>query len=122
MSKINSLKNEILELLQKSYSEKIEVKQIADNFNEINNKLNIFYDEVEKSLKENKIEENSDFKNFSLINKDFVDYLEAFIPKSLRYEIHFNLMKFFNILFNTKYFAILNNINQSEQEIIMINF
>ena len=122
MSKINSLKNEILELLQKSYSEKIEVKQIADNFIEINNKLNNFYDEVEKSLKENKIEENNDLKNFSLINKDFVDYLEAFIPKSLRYEINYSLMKFFNILFNTKYFAILNNINQSEQEIIMINF
>lgn len=122
MSKINSLKKEILELLEKSYSEKIEVKQIADNFIEINNKLNNFYTEVDKLLIENKIEENNDLKNFSLINKDFVNYLEAYIQKSLRYEINYSLMKFFNILFNTKYFAILNNINQSEQEIVMINF
>jgi hypothetical protein len=122
MSKIDLLKKEILELLQKSYSEKNEVKQISDNFIEINIKLNNFYIEVEKSLTENKIEENDELKNFSLINEDFVDYLEAFIQKSLRYEINYNLMKFFNILFNTKYFAILNNINQSEQEIIMINF
>ena len=123
MSKIESLKNEILELLNKTSSEKIEVNQVVQNFIEINNKLNIFYSEVDKLLEVNSIiEENNELKNFSLIDKNFVDYLEAFVPKSLRYEINYSLMKFYNILFNIKYFIILNNINQSEQELIMINF
>jgi hypothetical protein len=123
MSKIESLKNEILELLNKTSSEKIEVNQVVQNFIEINNKLNVFYSEVEKLLEVNSIiEENNELKNFSLIDKNFVDYLEAFVPKSLRYEINYSLMKFYNILFNIRYFIILNNINQSEQEPIMINF
>ena len=123
MSKIESLKNEILELLNKTSSEKIEVNQVVQNFIEINNKLNVFYSEVDKLLEVNSIiEENNELKNFSLIDKNFVDYLEAFVPKSLRYEINYSLMKFYNILFNIKYFIILNNINQSEQELIIINF
>ena len=122
MSKINSFKNEILDLLNKISSEKTEVKQIVDNFLKINNKLSNLYSEIEKSLEENPVEENEELKNFSLIDKNFVDNLEAFVPKSLRYEINYCLMKFYNILFNTKFFIILNNINQPEQEIIMINF
>ena len=76
MSKIESLKNEILELLNKTSSEKIEVNQVVQNFIEINNKLNIFYSEVDKLLEVNSIiEENNELKNFSLIDKNFVDYL-----------------------------------------------
>ena len=122
MSKINSIKNEISELLNKTSLEKIEVNQIVENFIEINKKLINLYSEIDKSLEENAIEENNELKNFSLIDKNFVDYLEAFVPKSLRYEINFSVMKFFNILFNTKYFKFLNNTNQSEQEIITITF
>ena len=122
MSKIESLKKEILELLNKTSFEKIEVNQIVQNFIEINKTLNLFYSEVEKSLEEKSLEENDELKNFSLIDQNFVDYLEAFVPKSSRYEINYSLMKFYNILFNTKYFIILNNVNQSEQESIMINF
>ena len=122
MSKIESLKKEILELLNQTSSEKIEVKQIVDNFIEINNKLNNFYSEVEKSLEENPIEDNDELKNFSLIDTNFINYLEIFVPKSLRYEINYSLMKFYNILFNTNYFFILNNINEDEQELVMINF
>ena len=122
MNKINSFKNEILELLKKTTSEKTEVKQIVDNFLEINNKINNLYSEIGKLSEENPSEELDNLKNFSLIEQNFVDFLEAFVPKSLRYEINYSLMKFYNILFNTKYFNVLNNINQTEQEIIMINF
>ena len=122
MSKVESLKKQIIELLNKTSSEKIEVNQITQNFIEINNNLNLFYSEVEKSLEEQSLEENNELKNFSLIDQNFVDSLEAFVPKSSRYEINYSLMKFYNILFNTKYFIILNNVNQSEQESIMIHF
>ena len=120
MSKIESLKNEILELLNKTSSEKIEVNQVVQNFIEINNNLIIFYSELEKLIEVNSIEENNELKNFSLIDQNFVDYLEAFVPKSSRYEINFSLMKFYNILFNIKYFIILNNINYSDQQPITI--
>ena len=122
MNKINSLKKEILELLNKTTPEKTEVKKIVDNFLEINNKINNLYSEIGKISEENPSEEKDNLKNFSLIDQNFVDFLEAFVLKSLRYEINYSLMKFYNILFNTKYFKVLNNINQSEQEIIMINF
>ena len=71
---------------------------------------------------EKPIEENEEVKNFSLIDQNFLDYIEVYIPKSLRYEINYSLMEFFNVLFNIKYFIILNNTNSTEQESIMINF
>ena len=117
MNKLDSFKKEILELLNKTALDKIEVNQIVNNFNEINNKLNNFYSEIDNLLKE-----NNEIKNFSLIDENFVNYLEAFVPKSLRYEINYSLMKFYNLLFNNNHFFILNDINQKEQESIMINF
>ena len=122
MSRIESLQTKIIELLNKSSSEKIEVKEIVEYFNEINDTLNIFYLQIEKSLEETPLEKNNELRNFSLINQKFIDNLEAFVPKSMRYEINYSLMKFYNILFNTKFFFILNNINQNEQESIMIHF
>ena len=122
MSKLESLKTKIIELLNKTSSEKIEVKEIVENFNEIDDTLNIFYSEVEKLLEEVPLENNNELKNFSLITQKFIDNLEAFVPKTLRYEINYCLMKFYNTLFRTKFFIILNNINQNEQESIMINF
>ena len=122
MSKLESLKTKIIELLNKTSSEKTEVKEIVENFNEINDTLNIFYSEVEKLLEEVPLENNNELKNFSLITQKFIDNLEAFVPKTLRYEINYCLMKFYNTLFRTKFFIILNNINQNEQESIMINF
>ena len=117
MNKLDSFKKEILELLNKTALDKIEVNQIVNNFNEINNKLNNFYSEIDNILKE-----NNEIKNFSLIDENFVNYLEAFVPKSLRYEINYSLMEFYNVLFNIKYFMILNNTKISEQESIMIHF
>ena len=122
MSKFESFKKKILELLNEASSEKTEVKKIVDNFNEINNKLNNFYSEIEKSLEECPLEENNEIKNFSLIDNNFINCLEVFVPKSFRYEINYSLMKFYNILFNKNYFFVLNNINENEQESIMINF
>ena len=122
MTKLDSLKAEILDLLNKVSSERIEVKEAFVHFNELNHKLNTFYSELENILKEKPLEENTELNNFSLIDKTFLECLEAFVQKSSRYEINYSLMKFFSILFNIKYFFILNNINIKEQESIMINF
>ena len=122
MSNLSSLKSEIIELLNQNKSEKIEVSKIVENFNKINHNLTLFYSELEKLSKEKPLEENEELKNFSLIDKNFLDYCEVYIPKSLRYEINYSLMEFYNILFNLKYFFILNNTNSSEQESIMIHF
>jgi hypothetical protein len=94
MSKLESLKTKIIELLNKTSSEKTEVKEIVENFNEINDTLNIFYSEVEKLLEEVPLENNNELKNFSLITQKFIDNLEAFVPKTLRYEINYCLMEF----------------------------
>ena len=122
MSNLSSLKSEIIELLNQNKSEKIEVSKIVENFNKINHNLTLFYSELEKLSKEKPLEENEELKNFSLIDQNFLEYSEVYIPKSLRYEINYSLMEFYNILFNIKYFFILNNTNSSEQETIMIHF
>ena len=122
MSNLSSLKSGIIELLNQNKSERIEVSKIVENFNKINHNLTLFYSELEKLSKEKPLEENDELKNFSLIDKNFLDYCEVYIPKSLRYEINYSLMEFYNILFNIKYFFILNNTNSSEQESIMIHF
>ena len=122
MSNLSSLKTEILELLNKNKSDKIEVNQVVENFNKINHNLTIFYNELDKLSQEKPLEENEELKNFSLIDQNFLDYLEVYIPKSLRYEINYSLMEFYNVLFNIKYFMILNNTKISEQESIMIHF
>ena len=98
------------------------MNKIVENFNKINHNLTLFYNELDNILTEKPIEENEDLRNFSLIDKNFLENLEVYIPKSLRYEINYSLMEFYNVLFNIKYFIILNNINSSEQESIMINF
>ena len=122
MSNLSSLKTEILELLNKNKSDKIEVNQVVENFNKINHNLTTFYNELDKLSQEKPLEENEELKNFSLIDQNFLDYLEVYIPKSLRYEINYSLMEFYNVLFNIKYFMILNNTKISEQESIMIHF
>ena len=122
MSNLSSLKSEIIELLNQNKSEKIEVSKIVENFNKINHNLTLFYSELEKLSKEKPLEENEELKNFSFIDQNFLEYSEVYIPKSLRYEINYSLMEFYNILFNIKYFFILNNTNSSEQESIMIHF
>ena len=122
MSSLSSLKSEIIDLLNQNKSDKIEAEQIVDNFNKINHNLALFYKELDKLLEEKPLEQNEELKNFSLIDQNFLDYLEVYIPKSLRYEINYSVMEFYNVLFNTKYFIILNNTNLSEQESIMINF
>ena len=122
MSNLSSLKEEIIKLLNENKSEKTEVNKIVENFNKINHNLTLFYKELDKLQIEKPIEENEEVKNFSLIDQNFLDYIEVYIPKSLRYEINYSLMEFFNILFNIKYFIILNNTNSTEQESIMINF
>ena len=122
MSNLSSLKAEIIELLNQNKSEKTEVNKIVENFNKINHKLTLFYSELDNLLSEKPLEENEELKNFSLIDKNFLEYLEVYIPKSLRFEINYSLMEFYNILFNIKYFVILNNINSTEQESIMIHF
>ena len=122
MSNLSSLKSEIIELLNQNKSEKIEVAKIVENFNKINHNLTLFYNELDKLSKEKPLEENENLKNFSLIDQNFLEYSEVYIPKSLRYEINYSLMEFYNLLFNIKYFFILNNTNSSEQESIMINF
>ena len=122
MSNLSSLKTEILELLNKNKSDIIEVNQVVENFNKINHNLTIFYNELDKLSQEKPLEENEELKNFSLIDQNFLDYLEVYIPKSLRYEINYSLMEFYNVLFNIKYFMILNNTKISEQESIMIHF
>ena len=122
MSNFPSLKAEIIELLNQNKSEKAEVNQIVENFNKINKFLILFYRELEKLLEEKSIEEIEELKNFSLIDKNFLENIQIYIPKSLRYEINYSIMEFYNILFNIKYFMILNNTNISEQESIMIHF
>ena len=122
MSSLNSLKNEISELLKENSSDKIAVNKIVENFTKINSDLILFYEELDKISGIKPIEEHKEFENFSLIDKNILEYLEVYIPKSLRYEINYCLMEFYNILFNTKYFIILNNINLIEQEAIMIHF
>ena len=122
MSNFPSLKAEIIELLNQNKSEKAEVNQIVENFNKINKFLILFYRELEKLLEEKSIEEIEELKNFSLIDKSFLENIQIYIPKSLRYEINYSIMEFYNILFNIKYFMILNNTNISEQESIMIHF
>ena len=122
MSNFPSLKAEIIELLNQNKSEKAEVNQIVENFNKINKFLILFYRELEKLLEEKSIEEIEELKNFSLIDKNFLENIQIYIPKSLRYEINYSIMEFYNILFNIKCFVILNNTNISEQESIMIHF
>jgi len=122
MSNLSSLKEEIIKLLNENKSEKTEVNKIVENFNKINHDLTLFYNELDKLQTEKPLEENEELKNFSLIDQNFLEYLEAYIPKSLRYEINYSLMEFFNVLFNIKYFIVLNNIKSTEQESIMINF
>ena len=48
MTKLDSLKTEILDLLKKVSSEKIEVKEVFAYFNEINHKLTSFYSELKR--------------------------------------------------------------------------
>lgn len=122
MSNLSSLKSEIIELLNQNKSDKIEVNQIVENFNKVNLNLTKFYNELDKISEEKPLAENEEIKNFSLINQNFLDYIQVYIPKSLRYEINYSIMEFFNKLFNIKYFMILNNTNKSEQESIMVHF
>ena len=82
----------------------------------------MFYNELDKISQEKPLAENEEIKNFSLIDQNFLDYIQVYIPKSLRYEINYSIMEFFNKLFNIKYFMILNNTNKSEQESIMVHF
>jgi hypothetical protein len=84
--------------------------------------LTLFYNEIDKLIEEKPLEEIEEIKNFSLIDQNFLEYIQVYIPKSLRYEINYCVMEFYNILFNIKYFMILNNTNISEQESIMIHF
>ena len=122
MSNLSSLKSEIIELLNQNKSDKIEVNQIVENFNKVNLNLTKFYNELDKISEEKPLAENEEIKNFSLIDQNFLDYIQVYIPKSLRYEINYSIMEFFNKLFNIKYFMILNNTNKSEQESIMVHF
>ena len=122
MSNLSSLKSEIIELLNQNKSEKIEVAKIVENFNKINHNLTLFYNELDKLSKEKSLEENEDLKNFSLIDKNFLEYSEVYIPKSLRYEINYSLMEFYNLLFNIKYFFILINLYLYEIKYIFIIF
>ena len=122
MKNLSSLKSEIIELLNQNKSDKIEVNLIVENFNKINNNLTLFYNELDKISEEKPLAENEEIKNFSLIDQNFLDYIQVYIPKSLRYEINYSIMEFFNKLFNIKYFMILNNTNKSEQESIMVHF
>ena len=122
MSNLSSLKSEIIELLNQNKSDKAEVSKIVENFKKINHNLALFYNEIDKLIEEKPLEEIEEIKNFSLIEKNFLEYIQVYIPKSLRYEINYCIMEFYNILFNIKYFMILNNTNISEQESIMIHF
>ena len=122
MSNLSSLKSEIIELLNQNKSDKIEVNQIVENFNKVNLNLTKFYNELDKISEEKPLAENEEIKNFSLIDQNFLDYIQVYIPKSQRYEINYSIMEFFNKLFNIKYFMILNNTNKSEQESIMVHF
>ena len=122
MSNLSKLKEEIIELLYKNKSDIIEVNQTVQNFNKINNNLTLFYNELDKISQEKPLAENEEVKNFSLIDQNFLDYIQVYIPKSIRYEINYSIMEFFNKLFNIKYFMILNNTTNSEQESIMIHF
>ena len=122
MSNLSKLKEEIIELLYKNKSDIIEVNQTVENFNKINNNLTLFYNELDKISQEKPLAENEEVKNFSLIDQNFLDYIQVYIPKSIRYEINYSIMEFFNKLFNIKYFMILNNTYNSEQESIMIHF
>ena len=122
MSNLSSLKSEIIELLNQNKSDKIEVNQIVENFNKVNLNLTKFYNELDKISEEKPLAENEEIKNFSLIDQNFLDYIQVYIPKSLRYEINYSIMEFFNKLFNIKYFMILNNTNKSIQESIMVHF
>ena len=122
MSNLSSLKSEIIELLNQNKSDKIEVNQIVENFNKVNLNLTKFYNELDTISEEKPLAENEEIKNFSLIDQNFLDYIQVYIPKSLRYEINYSIMEFFNKLFNIKYFMILNNTNKSEQESIMVHF
>ena len=122
MSNLSSLKAEIIELLNQNKSDKIEVNLIVENFNKINHNLTLFYKELDKLSEEKPLAENEEIKNFSLIDQNFLDYIQVYIPKSQRYEINYSIMEFFNKLFNIKYFMILNNTNKSEQESIMVHF
>ena len=122
MSNLSSLKSEIIELLNQNKSDKAEVSKIVENFKKINHNLTLFYNEIDKLIEEKPLEEIEEIKNFSLINQNFLEYIQVYIPKSLRYEINYCIMEFYNILFNIKYFMILNNTNISEQESIMIHF
>ena len=122
MSNLSSLKSEIIELLNQNKSDKIEVNQIVENFNKVNLNLTKFYNELDKISEEKPLAENEEIENFSLIDQNFLDYIQVYIPKSLRYEINYSIMEFFNKLFNIKYFMILNNTNKSEQESIMVHF
>ena len=122
MSNLSSLKSEIIELLNQNKSDKAEVSKIVENFKKINHDLTLFYNEIDKLIEEKPLEEIEEIKNFSLIDQNFLEYIQVYIPKSLRYEINYCIMEFYNILFNIKYFMILNNTNISEQESIMIHF
>ena len=122
MSNLSSLKSEIIELLNQNKSDKAEVSKIVENFKKINHNLTLFYNEIDKLIGEKPLEEIEEIKNFSLIDQNFLEYIQVYIPKSLRYEINYCIMEFYNILFNIKYFMILNNTNISEQESIMIHF
>ena len=122
MSNLSSLKSEIIELLNQNKSDKAEVSKIVENFKKINHNLALFYNEIDKLIEEKPLEEIEEIKNFSLIDQNFLEYIQVYIPKSLRYEINYCIMEFYNILFNIKYFMILNNTNISEQESIMIHF
>ena len=66
MTKLDSLKAEILDLLKKVSSEKIEVKEAFANFTKMNHKLASFYSELKKILEEKPLEENTELNNFSL--------------------------------------------------------
>ena len=122
MSNLSYLKSEIIELLNQNKSDKAEVSKIVENFKKINHNLTLFYNEIDKLIEEKPLEEIEEIKNFSLIDQNFLEYIQVYIPKSLRYEINYCIMEFYNILFNIKYFMILNNTNISEQESIMIHF
>ena len=81
MSSLNSLKNEISELLKENSSDKIAVNKIVENFTKINSDLILFYEELDKISGIKPIEEHKEFENFSLIDKNILEYLEVYIPK-----------------------------------------